>query len=286
MTLRIAVPNKGRLCDGALDLLRRIGLRLPGSLGRSLIAATPDGRYRVLFVRAGDIPEYIELGAADLGITGRDLVEETACAVKILTSLDFGSCRLVVAAPETSAVREVAHLAEGARIATAHPATAKRYFEGLKKRVTVVPVGGATEIAPYIGIADAIVDLTETGDTLKKNHLVEVATIAASTAVLVAPEKRNGHPGQDELLAAVQSVQAAARKRYLMANVPRAALDEVRRILPGISGPTVMPLLAMAGDWVAIHAVTSEDEINGVIPRLKGLGATGILVLPIERMVR
>ncbi len=285
MPFRIAVPNKGRLFDGAVDMLRRIGLRLPTQLGRSLILNTPDGRHQVLFARAADIPEYVELGAAEAGITGQDLVEETGARVRTVMPLSFGHCRMVVAVPEGSAVARPADLPDGAHVATSFPNIARRYFETLRKRVVIVPVGGATEITPYLGLADAIVDLTETGDTLKKNHLTPIGEIGMSTAVLIGPEAGSASGKIEELAAAVQSVVNADRKRYLMANLPKSALEQVRSLLPGISGPTVMPLAHAGGEWVAIHAVTDEGEINGLIPRLKGLGATGILVLPIERMV-
>lgn len=286
MPFRIAVPNKGRLFDGALDLLRRIGLRFPGQIGRSLIANTPDGRHQILLARAADIPEYVELGAAEVGITGQDLVVETQAHVRIAQTLGFGFCRMVIAVPERSGITKVSDIPDGARVATSFPHIARSHFERLGKRVTIVPVGGATEITPYIGIADVIVDLTETGDTLKKNHLNPIADIAQSEAVMIAPEKPARVAEIEELSFAIRSVLDAARKRYLMANLPKRSLDEVRKLLPGITGPTVMPILGLTGEeWVAIHSVTEEDKINGLIPKLKGLGATGILVLPIERMV-
>lgn len=285
MPFRIAIPNKGRLFEGALDLLRRIGLRLPGQIGRSLIANTADGRHQILLARAADIPEYVELGAAEVGITGQDLVVETRAHVLTLMPLQFGLCRMVVAAPERSGIVRIQDLRDGAHVATSFPNTARAYFESIGKNVVIVPVGGATEITPYIGLADIIVDLTETGDTLKKNHLAQIAVIAESVAVLVAPEKPSRAAEVEEIAAAIRSVLDAGRKRYLMANLPRRSLDPVRALLPGISGPTVMPILGHGEEWVAIHAVTEEDQINGLIPKLKGLGAAGILVLPIERMV-
>jgi len=285
MTYRIAIPNKGRLFEGSLELLRKIGLKLPSQIGRSLIAHTPDGRWQILFARASDIPEYVELGAAEAGITGQDLVVETGARVQVQLGLNFGHCRMVLAVPETSPARRAEELQDGAHVATSFPNTARRYFESLGRNVVIVPVGGATEITPFIGLADAIVDLTETGDTLKKNHLVSIADIGTSVATVITATPPQKREVLDELIAALRSVIDAARKRYLMANLPRRALEPVRALLPGITGPTVMPLLGQSEEWVAIHAVVAEDEINALIPKLKGLGATGILVLPIERMV-
>jgi len=201
--------------------------------------------------------------------------------------LGFGFCRLVIAVPEGAGIHEVGQVKDGSTVATSFPNLTRRFFEGIGKKLNVITVSGATEITPTIGVADLITDLVETGSTLKKNHLVPIGpVILESQAVLIANEKALREKGEEihELESALKSVIDASRKRYLMANAPKAVLGEVRKILPGISGPTVMPL-AGTEDWVAIHAVTSEDEINRVIPRLKALGATGILVLPIERMV-
>ncbi|MCC6740419.1 MAG: ATP phosphoribosyltransferase, partial [Planctomycetia bacterium] len=200
--------------------------------------------------------------------------------------LDFGECKLVVAVPEHSLMKKIEDIPDAAVVATAFPNLTRRYFESHGKKLTVVPVSGATEITPYIGVADLITDLAETGSTLRKNHLTPIATVCEVRSVLIGnarkvAEKENA---VHEIVAAISSVMAAKAKRYLMANVPRAALDEVRRLLPGISGPTVMNLAGSEG-MVAIHSVVAEKSINGLVPSLKKIGATGILVLPIERLV-
>jgi ATP phosphoribosyltransferase len=283
--LRIAIPNKGRLADPTLALLRDIGLPVVG-LGRTLVAQVAGGAAEVLFARADDIPEYVELGAADIGVTGSDLVAEEGVDVEVLLALDFGQCRLVVAVPEHSEMKRVEEVPDGAVVATSFPSLTGKYFEGLGKKLAVVPVSGATEIAPYVGLADLITDLVETGATLRKNHLTSIGTICEVRSVLIANRRSAAEREKEihEITAAVASVMAAKEKRYLMANVPRASLDDVRRLVPGISGPTVMNLAGAEG-MVAIHAVVPEKAINALVPPLKKLGATGILVLPIERMV-
>lgn len=283
--LKIAVPNKGRLMEETLELLRDVGLRVPRQTDRTLIATTNGGKYQVLFARAADIPEFVELGAADVGVTGLDLIEETGCKVEKLLDLKYGHCKLVVAAPEHSGITSIAKVPAGARVATAFPNLTRKFFEGKKKKVTVVPVSGATEITPAIGVADLITDLTQTGSTLKQNHLVELDTIVQSWAVFIAGPSAKGEIRQhaDDLVHAFDSVENALRKRYLMANIPEKQLTAVVTLIPGLKSPTVMSLAEKG--MVAVHAVVDEDHINSLVPQLKKAGASGILVLPIERMV-
>ncbi len=285
MPLKIAVPNKGRLMDETLDLLRAVGIRVPRQTDRTLIATTNGGRYQILFTRAQDIPEFVEIGATDVGITGLDLVEETGCKVERLLDLKYGQCRLVVAAPERSDITSVDDVPAGARVATAFPNVTRRYFEKKKKKVTIVPVSGAAEIAPSIGVADLITDLTQTGSTLKQNHLSLLDVILDSWAVLIAGTAALRQKRQDaeDLAHAFDSVEAALGKRYLMANVERKNAAAVTKLIPGLKSPTVMETADKA--VVAVHAVVDEDAINSLVPRLKKAGASGILVLPIQRIV-
>lgn len=284
--LRIALPNKGRLNGSAVRLMNRIGFPVPDSNSRTLLAEFGKGRYQVLMARAQDIPEFVEMGAADIGITGLDLVLETKRDVRRLMDLDFGRCRLVAAVSEESPVREAADVPDGCVVATSFPNLTREFFQGLGKAVTPAEVSGATEVAPRIGLADVIVDLTETGSTMKMNRLREVGVVLESVAVLIAnprsvEEKRLTI---EEVTSAFASVMNASRKRYIMANVPRDRLPTLNTLVPGVSGPTVMNIMGR-DDLVAIHAVTNEDEVNGVIAMLKSVGAAGILVMPIERMV-
>ena len=260
--LKIAVPNKGRLSESTLDLFQKAGLKLEAGPERKLYALALDRTVQVLFLRAQDIPEFVQDGVAHLGVTGEDIVQESGKAVKEVLDLQFGYCRLVVAVPDGSLIREPAAIADGARIATSFPNLTRRYFDQLGKKVRIVEVSGATELTPHIGVADLVTDLTSSGSTLAMNGLREVATIVHSTARVVA----------------------ARGKRYLMANVPKSKLDDVRRLLPGISGPTIMDILSHP-ELVAAHAVVDESAMLSIVNGLKALGATGILVLPIERLV-
>lgn len=285
-TLRIALPNKGRLNSSAARLMNRVGFPVPDSNSRTLLAEFGKGRYQVLMARAKDIPEFVEMGAADLGVTGLDLVLETRRDVKRLMDLDFGRCRLVVAVPEESDIKDVSEVPDGCAVATSFPNLTKEFFGNIGKDVSPAEVSGATEIAPRIGLADVIVDLTETGSTLKLNHLREVGVVLESVAVLIANPKsvEEKRLRIEEVTSAFESVMSASRKRYIMANVPKDKLQQLNTLVPGVSGPTVMNIMGR-DDLVAIHAVTNEDEVNGVIAMLKSIGAAGILVMPIDRMV-
>ncbi|HUV62155.1 MAG TPA: ATP phosphoribosyltransferase [Thermoplasmata archaeon] len=284
--LRIAIPNKGRLNLPAVRLMNRIGFPVPDSNSRTLIAEFRKGRYQILLARAQDIPEFVEMGVADLGITGLDLILETKRDVARIRELDFGRCRLVVAVPDESDIGDASEVRDGSTVATSFPRLTEEYFKGLGKDVKIVTVSGATEMTPQIGLADVITDLTETGSTLKLNHLKEVGLVLDSVAVLVANRGSMSSKSSriEEITSAIDSVIGASRKRYLMANVPRTTLPNLESLLPGISGPTIMNIIGR-DDIVAIHAVVNDDEVNGIIAVLKEIGGTGILICPIERMV-
>jgi ATP phosphoribosyltransferase len=278
--LRIALPNKGRLADDARQLFNDAGLEVRASGERSLTASL-GGEFEAIFVRAQDIPEFVADGAADAGVTGRDLVCESRRTLSQLLDLEFGRCRLVVAVREDSGVRRVSELGPGARVATAFPNVTRSFFQGAGLEVQVIPMSGAAEVAPHLGIADVIVDLTSTGSTLKTNGMVEVETVMESTARLVTARANDG---LECLVTALESVLRAREQRYLMANVPRMALDRVKQVLPGISGPTVVDILN-GGTMVAVHGVVPASKVFRVIGELKGLGGEGILVTRIERLM-
>ena len=285
--MRIAFPNKGRLADRARQLFEQAGLPLSFRSERSLVAGL-GGRYQAVFVRAPDIPEFLADGAAELGITGSDLVAESGIAVDQLLDLGFGRCRLVVAVREDVTIQEPEDIPAGTRVATSFPRATGRYFEAIGIPVEIATMSGAVETAPHLGVADVIVDLTSTGSTLRVNGLREVGTIFESSARLYAgPHVAAASELQseaDNLVAILESVLRAAGKRYLMANVPRDALPEVRRLLPGISGPTVIDVLDQDA-WVATHAVVDVDKVFDTTLQLKALGAEGILVTRIERLM-
>lgn len=287
--LRIALPNKGRLVEEIRELLSDAGLPVRSAGDRALVASL-GGEFEAIFVRAQDIPEFVADGAADAGITGHDLICESDRPVVELFDLELWRCRLVVAARDDGPVRRIADVPEGARVATAFPRLTKRYFDARGKTVTLVPVTGAAEITPHLGVADLIVDLTSTGSTLRVNHLREVDTVLESTARLIT--SANGAADRDagmrealeDLTAALASVLRARGQRYLMANVPRVSLAKVKEILPGLSGPTVIDILN-GGNFVAVHAVVAERTVYRTIAQLKTLGAEGILVTRIERLM-
>jgi ATP phosphoribosyltransferase len=288
--LRLAIPNKGRLHDDARSLLADAGLEVRASSERALVASL-GGEFEAIFVRAQDIPEFVADGAADAGITGWDLVAESGRPLESRLDLGFGRCRLVVAAREDSKVRNIADITEGTRVATVFPEITRRFFAESGRGIELVPVSGAVEIAPHLGIADVILDLTSTGSTLRVNGLREIATVLESTAHLVVagPTSPRAPTGERdrvlrELVDALASVLAARGQRYLMANVPRDRLDDVRRILPGISGPTVIDVMN-GGSKVAVHAVCPANGIYRTINALKAIGGEGILVTRIERLL-
>jgi ATP phosphoribosyltransferase len=285
--LRIALPNKGRLAEEARELFTDAGLEIRAAGPRALTASL-GGEFQALFVRAQDIPEFVADGAADAGVTGFDLVRESGRVLDELADLQFGRCRLAVAAREESGVASLEGIAEGARVATVFPRITERFFRERGQRVEVVPVSGAAEIAPHIGIADVIVDLVSTGSTLRVNGLREIATVLESSARLIAAPSAHADAARaralDELVAALGSVLAARGKRYVMANVPRARLDEVKRVVPGLNGPTVIDIMN-GGAFVAVHAVVGAATIYRTIADLKALGAEGILVTRIERLM-
>lgn len=286
--LRIALPNKGRLSDDARDLFNQAGLEVRVSGDRAL-SASLGGEFEAIFVRAQDVPEFVADGAADAGITGFDIASESDREITSLLDLEFGRCRLVVAGREDSPCQSVTEMPNAARIATVFPNTTRRFFENAGRSIQIVPMSGAAEIAPHLGIADFIVDITSTGSTLKTNGLREIATIAESTARLFACTSQKSWPAEkqqalDELIGALDSVVRARGKRYLMANVPRAALPKVKEILPGLNGPTVVDILD-GGIHVAVHAVVPAKSVYRTIASLKALGAEGILLTRIERLM-
>ena len=285
--LRIALPNKGRLADEARELFTDAGLEIRAAGPRALTASL-GGEFQALFVRAQDIPEFVADGAADAGLTGHDLVCESGRAVDELADLAFGQCRLAVAARDDSGIMSIDQLPAGSRVATVFPRITREFFERRGRRVEIVPMSGAAEIAPHLGIADVIVDLVSTGSTLRVNGLREVCTVLESSSRLIATPGVRATPDRaralDELVGALGSVLAARGKRYVMANVPRARLDEVRRVVPGLNGPTVIDIMN-GGDHVAVHSVVSAASIYRTIADLKALGAEGILVTRIERLM-
>jgi ATP phosphoribosyltransferase len=280
--MRIAVPNKGRLHDPAMRLLERAGLHVLDGADRKLYADTVDTDVTVLFARAADIPEYVADGAAACGITGLDQVRESETDLAALLDLEFGRCRLVLAAPEDDGITLVEQL-EGGTVATEFPNVTRRFLEEQGVQADIAEVSGATELTPHVDIADAIVDITSTGTTLRMNRLEVVAEVLSSSVHLFAREETREDPKVRQVETALGSVVAADGKRYLMMNVPEGRLADVENVIPGMGGPTVMDIDGQ--DAQAVHVVVDEREVFETISRLKDVGAEDILVTEIERLV-
>ncbi|QSG11423.1 ATP phosphoribosyltransferase [Halapricum desulfuricans] len=281
--MRIAVPNKGRLHEPSVELLERAGLHVVDGADRKLHAETVDPDVTILFARAADIPEYVSDGAADVGITGLDQVAEARRENLVeLLDLEFGSCKLVLAAPEDGDIATVGDL-DGGRVATEFPNVTREFLDEQGVDAEITEVSGATELTPHVDIADAIVDITSTGTTLRMNRLSVVADVLESSVRLFAREDTRDHEKVRQVETALGSVLAADGKRYLMMNTPADALDEVKEVLPGMGGPTVMDIAG--SDDVAVHAVVDDSEVFETINALKDVGASDVLVTEIERLV-
>lgn len=280
--MRIAVPNKGRLHQPTIDLLERAGLHLIDGADRKLYAETVDPDVTVLFARAADIPEYVADGAAAVGITGLDQERESGTDLVDLLDLGFGRCRLVLAAPEDGAIERVEDLA-GGTVATEFPEIARAHFEETDVSPTIAEVSGATELTPHVDIADAIIDITSTGTTLRMNRLAVIEEVLESSVRLFARQDTEGMKKVEQIRTAIQSVLAADGKRYLMMNVPRDRIEDVKSVIPGLGGPTVMDIAGQ--DALAVHVVVDEGDVFETIARLREQGASDILVTEIERLV-
>jgi ATP phosphoribosyltransferase len=280
--MRVAVPNKGRLHEPSVDLLERAGLPIESTADRKLYVDTVDPDVSVLFARAADIPEYVRDGAAPVGITGRDQVVESGANLTELVDLEFGRCRLVLAAPEGGTVNAPGDLTGGS-VATEFPRITREYLDREGIDADVVEVTGATELTPHVDMADAIVDITSTGTTLRMNRLAVIDEVLQSSVRLYAHPDHVDDAKIQQLVTAFESVLAAEDKRYVMMNAPEDRLGEIREVIPGLDGPTVMDVAG--DDTVAVHAVIDERDIFETVDELKSVGASGILVTEIGRLV-
>jgi ATP phosphoribosyltransferase len=292
--LKLAVQKAGRLTDPSLDLLIRCGLKL--SRGKDqLIGFGENMPLDVLFVRDDDIPDLVQEDVCDLGLVGLNVLEEkrlelaargTAPRFDSLRTLDFGRCRLSLAAPQDM-VYEGPPSLRGRRIATTYPFLLARYLRDRDIRAEVVTLSGAVEIAPRLGRADLICDLVSTGSTLQANHLKEIETVLESHAVLIRTPVALA-PGKDDwvarLLMRIDGVQQVRESKYIMLHAPREALPAIRRLLPGSESPTIIPLEGVT-DRVAVHAVCRENVFWETLESLKKAGASALLVLPVEKML-
>lgn len=283
-SLRIAVQKSGRLTDKTLNLLEGIGLKFD-DYKRSLLVKCLNFDVELLLIRDDDIPEYVEDGVCDLGFVGANVVEEDQADVTILRKLNYGVCRLSLAARKEDNLKDPEDFA-GKRIATSYPGITKRFFERRNINVDVITLSGSVEIAPRLEIADAISDLVSTGSTLKANGLEEVINIFDSETQLIKTNKplSNGKKELiEKILQRIEGYQIAAKSRYIMMNAPQEAVSKIKSIIPSLKSPTVMPLAD--NGMVAIHTVIPLSTFWDVMEQLKEAGATGIVMLPIESMI-
>jgi len=273
------VPAKGRLRGPSVELLEHAGFAPDAPGERALAFPCRNAPVDVLLVRAADVPEYVQDGVVDCGITGADLVRERGVRVTELQRLGFGHCTLEPAVPEESPVRELADL-DGLRVATAYPRLTRELLAEAGIGAELVDVTGSVEVAPRLGLADAIVDLVSSGSTLRTNGLRALGPLFSSEAVLVGPEQPSA--GALQLAGVFRSVVEARRARYLMLNAPEAAVPDICALVPGSRAPTILPL-AEPG-MVAVHAVVPAADVWRLLPELEAVGASSILLVPVERM--
>lgn len=281
--LRIAIQKSGRLSEQSLQLLADSGIKLSNGV-RKLRSGARNFPIEVLYLRDDDIPQYVEQGVADVGIVGQNEVLEQERAVKEVQPLGFASCRLCLAVPKEADYRGLDYF-HHKRVATSYGGILRKFFNEKGIEAEIEPISGSVEIAPGIGLADGIFDIVGTGSTLLMNGLKEVETVLRSEATLIAHAALSDekHAILDRLLFRFRAVQASAAHKYILLNAPNEAIGAISQILPGMKSPTVLPL-AEPG-WSSLHSVVREDEFWEVIDRLRALGAEGILVVPIEKMI-
>lgn len=281
--LKVAVQKSGRLLDDSLRLLKECGIKIDNGKGQ-LRASSHNFPIDVLYLRNSDIPQYVQDGVADIGIIGENTITEKQKKIEKVIPLGFSKCRLSIAVPKGVSYQDVNFL-EGKRIATSYPNSLKLFLAEHQITAEIHEISGSVEIAPNIGLADAICDLVSTGSTLFKNGLEEKDIILQSQACIV--RRSNIAKEQqyilDQLVFRIKSVLKARKNKYILMNAPEASIPKIINILPGIKSPTVMPL-AEAG-WSSIHTVIEEKRFWEIIDQLKEAGAQGILVAPIEKMI-
>ena len=286
MKLKIAVPSKGRISNPSIDILEKAGLGLKDNNNRQLISKTHNKNIDIMFARASDIPEFVSDGIVDMGISGVDLIKESESDVVELLDLNFGQTKLVLASPEESEINSVEDLTSDMTIATEFPTLTKKYLKSHGLNSKIVKLSGSTEIAPFIGVADLITDLTSTGTTLKMNHLKIIDTILESTIVLITNDEALENKKQmvEAVERSIKGVIDAFGKKLIMMNVKSSDLDAVRKLMPSMEGPTVSEVLS-SEKTVAIQAVVDEDQVFELVNDLRNAGAKDILVVPIERII-
>lgn len=281
--LKLAIQKKGRLSDDSINLINECGISFPKSSGK-LVTAAYDFPMEILFLRDDDIPDYVQDGVADIGIVGENVLVESGKNVDVVSQMGFGKCRLSLAVPRNITYNNLKEL-EGKAIATSYPKILQSYLEQHQVQADIHVISGSVEIAPSIGLADAICDIVSTGSTLLSNGLKEVETIFQSQAVLIKNQQLSAEKNEilNQLVFRMEAVRRAQKNKYILLNAPNASLEKIISLLPGINSPTVQAL-AKEG-WSSVHSVITEKDFWEKIQQLKDAGAEGILVMPIEKLI-
>jgi ATP phosphoribosyltransferase len=281
--LKIAVQKKGRLYDGSIALLKECGIDVSNGNNQLRVQAA-NFPLEVFFLRDDDIPEYVQDAVADIGIVGENVIVEKNKQVASIEKLGFGKCRLSIAIPKSGSIRSTADLKDK-KIATSYPLILSGYLKEKNIQATIQEISGSVEIAPRIGLADAICDLVSSGSTLFSNELAELETVLNSEAILISNKNLSGDKQNllDKLLFRIKAVKKAKNNKYVLLNAPNEKLDAICKLLPGMKSPTILPLAEKG--WSSIHSVISENDFWDVIENLKANGAQGILIIPIEKMI-
>jgi ATP phosphoribosyltransferase len=281
--LKIAIQKSGRLNEDSIDLLKQCGMSF-SSGGNKLIASVSNFPMEILFLRDDDIPQYVQDGVADIGIVGENVMVEKEKKVEVSEKLGFSKCRLSIAVPRGDEFGGISFL-NGKKIATSYPKLLNKFLKANSINSTIEEISGSVEIAPGIGLADAVCDIVSSGSTLLTNGLKEVETVFISEAVLIKDQNLSAQKNEllDKLLFRIRAVNKAKASKYVLLNIPTNKIEEVKKVLPGMKSPTILPL-ALEG-WSSLHSVISEDDFWSVIDQLKNIGAQGILIVPIEKMV-
>ena len=283
-TLKIAIQKSGRLSEKSLQLLEECGIKISNG-ERKLKAVAQNFPIEILFLRDDDIPQYVEQGVADIGILGENEVWEKGKEVKVIQQLGFAGCRMSLAIPKDESYTDLTYF-ESKRIATSYPKILLDFFNRNNIQVYIEEISGSVEIATSIGLADAVFDIVSTGSTLLMNGLKEVETVVKSEAVLIANPNVTEETQTilNKLLFRIQSVREGKQNKYILLNAPNTAIENICAILPGMKSPTVLPLVN--DGWSSLHSVIQEDDYWNLIEQLKTFGAEGILIIPIEKMIR
>lgn len=281
--LKIAIQKSGRLSESSLKLLKECGIEFDNGLNK-LKAEAFNFPLEVFFLRDDDIPQYVEDGVADIGIVGENVMLEKKKSIKLVDKLGFGKCRLSIAVPKDQKYKSIKDF-NGKRFATSYPVILNEYLKKNKIKAEIQEISGSVEIAPGIGLADAICDLVSSGSTLFTNGLKEVEVVLKSESVLIANKnlKKEKEIILNKLLFRINAVRKSKNTKYILLNAPNNKLDIICKILPGMKSPTIIPLAEKG--WSSVHSVVEENQFWEIIEKLKSNGAQGILVVPIEKMI-